>query len=136
MAQLTPYLSFNSNCREAMNFYKDCLGGELTLQTVGSMPEMAAQMPPELKDHIMHATLKSNGFTIHASDLNRAKHQDGNTYHLCLHCDSEEQLRDFFTKLSQGGTITNPVGDMPWGALYAECDDKFGKHWMFNFQKS
>ena len=46
MAQLNPYLNFDRNCREAMNFYKDCLGGELFLQTVGEMPEMAAQMPP------------------------------------------------------------------------------------------
>ena len=46
MAQLNPYLNFNNNCREAMSFYKDCLGGELVLQTVGEMPAMAAQMPP------------------------------------------------------------------------------------------
>ena len=47
MAQLNPYLNFPGNCRLAMEFYRECLGGELFLQTVGEMPEMAVQMPPD-----------------------------------------------------------------------------------------
>ena len=38
MAQLNAYLHFQDNCRQAMTFYKDCLGGELTLMTVGESP--------------------------------------------------------------------------------------------------
>ena len=44
MAKLNPYLNFNNQCREAMNFYKECLGGELFFQTVGELPAMAAKM--------------------------------------------------------------------------------------------
>jgi len=136
MAQLNPYLSFsNNNCREAMNFYKDCLGGELTLQTVGDMPAMAAQMPANMKDSILHSTLKSGGITIMASDLNREKLLEGNTFGLCINCDTEAELNAFFSKLSAGGKIIQSVGDMPWGALYGELTDKYGKLWMFNFHK-
>jgi len=46
VANLNPYLNFDNNCREAMNFYKDCLGGELFFQTVGEMPAMAATNAP------------------------------------------------------------------------------------------
>ena len=136
MAQLNPYLNFtNNNCREAMNFYKNCLGGELTLQTVGEMPAMAAQMPANMKDSILHATLKSGGISIMASDLNRENPLGGNTFSLCINCDTEAELNAFFSKLSAGGKIIQPVGDMPWGALYGELTDKYGKLWMFNFHK-
>jgi PhnB protein len=136
MAQLTPYLSFdNKQCREAMQFYKDCLGGELTLQTVSSMPEMASMMSPGYGDHIMHATLTSGGITILASDLNRDKMVEGNMCYLCVHCDNEAQLNEWFSKLAEGGAILQAIGDVPWGALYGELTDKFGKRWMFNFQK-
>lgn len=135
MAQLNPYLNFNNNCREAMTFYKDCLGGELTLQTVEELPEMAAQMPPEMKKSIMHSVLTSGDIVIMASDLNREKPVDGNTVHLCIQCKTENELNTFFSKLSRGGKITEPISDMPWGAKYGSLIDKFGKYWLFNFSK-
>jgi PhnB protein len=135
MAQLNPYLSFDKNCREAMNYYKECFGGNLTLQTVAEMPEMAAKMPPEFKDRILHSSLTSGGVTIMASDLNRETPNEGNTYQLCVNCETEDELNSFFTKLSAGGKITEPLADMPWGAKYGGLTDKFGKNWIFNFQK-
>ena len=53
MAQLNPYLTFNGNCRQAMEFYKACLGGELSLTTVGDSP-MKDQMPAEAQNAVMH----------------------------------------------------------------------------------
>jgi len=118
-----------------MNFYKDSLGGELILQTVSEMPAMAAQMPPQMKDSILHSTLTSGVIKIMASDLNREKPIEGNTVQLCINCDSESELNSFFTKLSEGGKITEPLADMPWGGRYGSLTDKYGKHWVFNFQK-
>ena len=135
MAKLNPYLSFE-NCREAMIFYKDCLGGELVMQTVGESPAMAAQMPPEMKDHILHATLTTGDMVIMASDLSKGKRMEGNTVQLCINCDSETQIDDYFAKLSAGGSINDPLMDMPWGGRYGAVTDKFGKRWVFNYQKS
>lgn len=135
MAKLNPYLNFdNMQCREAMNFYKDALGGDLTIQKVSEMPEMAAMMPPEFKDHVMHSTLTSGDMVIMASDLNRSNPVQGNMGSIVINCDSEAQLNDFFSKLSAGGKVTQPIADMPWGAKYAEVTDKFGKDWAFNCQ--
>ena len=136
MAQLNPYLTFENNCREAMNFYKDCLGGELSLQTVSESPVMAAQMPVEMKDSILHSSLISGGVTIMASDLNNEERIEGTNVHLCINCESENELNSFFSKLSAGGKITAPVADMPWGAKYGSLTDKYGKRWLFNFQKA
>jgi PhnB protein len=49
MTQINSYLTFNGNCREAMNFYKDCLGGELNLQTIAESP-LADKMPAQMKE--------------------------------------------------------------------------------------
>ena len=136
MARLNPYLNFNNNCREAMNFYKDVLGGELVLQQVKEMPAMAAQMPAELGDAILHSTLTSGDIVIMASDLHMGKFVEGNTMQLCINCDSENQLNTFFSKLGAGGKIIEPLADMPWGGKYGCLIDKFEKTWIFNFQKS
>lgn len=135
MAQLSPYLNFDKNCREAMNFYKDCFGGELFLQTVGESPEMAAQMPAEWKDCVLHSTLTSGELVLMASDLNRDKRLEGNTVHLCVNCKTEYEINSFFSKMSDGAEIVQPVADVPWGAKYGELVDKYGKHWMFNYHK-
>jgi len=133
MAKLNPYLNFdNMKCREAMNFYKDSLGGELTIQIVSEMPEMAAMMPPDFKDHVMHSTLVSGDMVIMASDLNKGIPVQGNMASIVINCDNEAQLNDFFNGLSAGGKVTQPIADMPWGAKYAEVTDKFGKDWAFN----
>jgi len=135
MAKLNPYLTF-SNCREAMTFYKDCLGGELVFQTVGEMPEMAAKMPPDMKDSILHSTLTSGDLVIMASDLSKSKMVDGNTVTLAIMCTSEEEINSLFTKLSAGGEITDPLMNAPWGAIFGAITDKYGKHWLFNFDKN
>ena len=118
-----------------MNFYKDCFGGELFFQKVEELQEMAAQMPPEMKDRILHSSLTNGGIVIMGSDLNREKPSEGNTVQLCLNCDSEDELSSLFTKLSAGGEIVEPVTDMPWNAMYAELIDRYGKRWILNFSK-
>ena len=135
MAQITPYLNFPNTCREAMNFYQHCFGGDLEFQVVGEIPEMAAMMPVEMKDSILHSSLTNGNFTIMASDMNRFERAEGNTVYLCIHCNSEEELNSFFSRVSEGGTIIQPIAPMPWGALYGEITDKYEKHWMFNFQQ-
>ncbi|MEO6316978.1 MAG: VOC family protein [Chitinophagaceae bacterium] len=136
MAKLNPYLNFNKNCSEAMRFYQECLGGELVLQKVSEMPEMAKQMPPELKDNILHATLTSGDMVIMASDMNRSTPIEGNTFGICINCTSEAELNKFFSTLSAGGKVSQPPGDMPWGAKFADLTDKFGKNWMLNYYKN
>ena len=132
MAQLNPYLRFNdSKCREAMNFYKECIGGKLTFQTVGESP-MAKDMPKEAHSKIMHADLKNGGVEIFASDMMRDKAAMGDNIALSLNCESEEEIKSLFSKLSAGGEIFMPLEKQFWGALFGVLTDKFGVEWMFN----
>ena len=58
----------SDNPGEAMTFYKNCLGGELTLQTIGESP-LADQMPPQMQQGILHATLTKGALVLLASDM-------------------------------------------------------------------
>ncbi|HRI21380.1 MAG TPA: VOC family protein [Panacibacter sp.] len=133
MAKLNAYLTFNSNCREAMTFYKECLGGELTLMPVGETP-VASQMPPHMKDAVLHSTLKTNDFEIMATDMVPGSFAQGNDMHLCLVCNSEEEIHTLFEKLSAGGKIQQPLNQMFFG-LIGTLVDKFGKNWILELDK-
>ena len=56
--KLNPYLTFNGNCEEAMNFYKDILGGEFSVQMRFSEAPPEMPVSDDLKDKIMHTTLE------------------------------------------------------------------------------
>jgi len=129
MAQLNPYVTFNGNCREAMEFYKACLGGELSIMAVGDSP-MASQMPDK-KDNVLHSTLIKDGMVLMASDMIMpGEIIRGNTITLCINSGTKEELQQFFAKLSEGGTVGQPLTEAFFGT-YGELTDKFRINWMF-----
>lgn len=107
MSQIAPYLGFNGTCREAMTFYQQCLGGDLTLNTVADSP-IADQMPPEAANNILHSTLQNGGATLLGSDMMGAKLVQGNTVSISLDCGSEEEINRFFSALAVGATLPIP----------------------------
>ena len=129
------YLTFNGNCREAMNFYKECLGGELFFQTIGESP-LSDRMPPKMKAYILHSTLTRGSLVLMGSDMvPQSGLSIGNAVSLSLQCSSEEDLHTFYRKLSEGGTADHPIEVSFWGALFGDLTDKYGNHWLLNFQK-
>jgi PhnB protein len=135
VARITAYLNFDGNCREAMTFYKNCFGGELRLQTVGETPQ-AGEVPGAKKDSIMHAELVGGTLSLMASDMmSDADLVRGNGTYLMLECDSEEEIKNLFAKLSAGAQKRTPLADQFWGAIYGDLTDKFGMTWMLNFYK-
>lgn len=136
MKQINSYLTFSGECREAMTFYKECLGGELELLTVGNSP-MSEQMPPEMKETIMHSSLTNDAFVLMASDMcpdpNLAR---GNAVSMLIECTSEDEIRGLYDKLGAGGKAGHPVETTFWGALFGTLTDKYGNHWLLNYVKA
>ena len=136
MTQINSYLTFSGNCREAMTFYKECLGGELVLQTIGDSP-MADKMPPKMKDCILHSTLINGAVTIMASDMVSENGLiKGNSVSLMLNCSSEEEIRNCYISLSEGGEANHQLEHTFFGALFGDLTDKFGNHWLLHFDKN
>jgi PhnB protein len=133
MTKINSYLTFNGNCREAMTYYKECLGGELILQTVGESP-IAEQMPAQMKERILHSMLTSESIVIMGSDMAPETGLiKGNAVSLMLHFSNEEETRRMYTNLSKSGNATHPLEVTFWGALFGNLTDKFGNQWMLNF---
>jgi PhnB protein len=132
MTNLTPYLLFDGKCRQAMEFYKSCLGGELIVTTVKDTPAKD-QMPRSQHDKVLHARLRSSNAEISASDWLRPDRTPvrGNTSCLFLSGGTLEELKSLFEKLSDGGEVTDPLGQQFFGA-YGALNDKFGVRWMFH----
>ena len=136
MTQINTYLTFSGNCRDAMTFYKECLGGELNFQTVGESP-LSEKMPKQMKDSILHSTLTKGALVLMGSDMVSEKGLvKGNSVSLSLNCSSEEEIKNFYAKLSDGGRSDHPLEDSFWGALFGDLTDKFGNHWLLNFDKN
>lgn len=91
----------------------------------------------DYKDKIMHAELVMGNFSIMFSD--GAPHKEiikGNNIQLNLECESEEEQTRIFDALAKGGEVTMPLQDTFWNARFGQLKDKFGLHWMLNFDKS
>jgi PhnB protein len=129
---LNPYISFGNNAaRQAMEFYKDVFGGTLTLNTFGEYGD--ANAPGA--DGIMHGQLETDsGFTIMGADTppGMETKNPGDNITISLSGDDEQELRGYWDKLSQGGTVTLPLEKQMWGDLFGQCTDQFGIQWMVN----
>jgi PhnB protein len=135
MTQINSYLTFNGNCREAMIFYQKCLGGELTFQTIGESP-LSEKMPQQMKDCILHATLNNGALVLQGSDMTpQSGLVKGNNVSLSLSCGSEEEIRNCYAKLSADDKADHPLEVAFWGALFGDLTDKFGNHWILNYNK-
>jgi PhnB protein len=130
----TPFLLFDGNCAEAMTFYHECLGGELTLTRLGDSP-MKDQLPPEKHNRIINAHLKSGDIDISATDWMASPAFDslqGNTFALFVVGETYDELRVVFDKLADGADKQRfqELHDLPIGT-YGQFYDKYGVQWIF-----
>jgi PhnB protein len=135
MSTINSYLTFNGNCREAMEFYQKCLGGKLSLFTVGDSP-LSEKMPEKMKACILHSSLINGSLLLMGSDMvEETGLVRGNAVSITLNCSSEKEVRTCYKKLSAGGQATYPLEKTFWSALFGGLTDKFGNHWLLNFTK-
>ncbi|TQM02177.1 VOC family protein [Pseudonocardia kunmingensis] len=132
-SQVNPCITFNGNARQALEFYREVFGGELAVGTVGDFG--SPDSPHAGK--VMHARLDTPaGYTLMAWDFpdDRPGHppyRPGNNVAVFLGGDDGD-LREYFEKLSVGGTVTLPLEEQVWGDEAGSLVDRFGISWMFN----
>ncbi len=132
-SRLNPYLNFNGNARQALEFYASVFGGNLSLSTFA---EFGAQSSPDA-DRIMHGMLETDaGYTIMAADVTSDME-----YHPMAGCsvslsgDDADALHGYWDKVSAGGTTTMPMQKQAWGDEFGMCVDKFGVPWLVNISQ-
>lgn len=129
-SRLNPYISFAGNAREALEFYNEIFNGTLTINT---FRDFTGPDAPEA-DKVMHGQIEtSSGFTIMAADTPPGMNvKPGDNVQVCLSGDDADELRGYWEKLSEGGTVTTPLEKQMWGDEFGALVDKFGIPWMVN----
>ncbi|MEP7205069.1 MAG: VOC family protein [Candidatus Saccharibacteria bacterium] len=131
ISQLNPYVSFKNNARQAMEFYQSVFGGTLDIQT---FKDQHASVDPRQDNLVMHAMLTgASGITFMGSDAPmNGEYTAGNNFSMSLSGDNEGELRAYFGKLSDQGTISAPLEKALWGDVFGMCVDRYGITWLVN----
>ncbi|MGW1208865.1 VOC family protein [Streptomyces sp. NPDC002499] len=129
-SRLNPYISFDGDARQALEFYQEVFGGTLALNTFGEFGRPDASHA----DKIMHGMLETpSGFTLMGADTPpEMQYTPGGNFSVSLSGDDEKDLRGWWEKLSADGTVIVPLDKQMWGDVFGMCTDKFGIPWMVN----
>lgn len=132
-SRLNPYISFNGDARTAMEFYREVFGGELVLNTFGDIGGVVDGDASK----IMHGMLEApNGFTLMGADAPPGMTMTtGDNISISLSGDDTEELRGYWTKLSEAGNVTVPLERQMWGDVFGSCVDRFGISWIVNISE-
>lgn len=136
MQGITPYLNFDGNGSEALEFYCKALDGQILFQqTFGESP-MAEQTPEEAKNKLMHASFQCEAGSFMASDMPPGfELKKGNNLSLSLHFDNVEKLEKAFNGLAEDGTVIMAPAETFWAHRFGMLIDKYGFNWMVNMDK-
>lgn len=128
---LCPYLNFRGDAREAMEFYRSVLGGELSVST---FRDFGITDWPDQLDKVMHSRLiTEHGLVLMGSDVPETMEVVfGDSISVLLGGEDEAGLTSWYEGLSQGATISQPLGKAPWGDSFGQLTDRFGVKWLFN----
>lgn len=129
-----PYLGFNGNCADAMRFYERVLDGKLEVLMTGAESPMAAQMPKEFANRIIHARLAlPDGGVLYAGDAPAHIPYEGiKGVSITLNYDTTAQAQKIFDALAAGGRVTMPMQPAFWAKTWGMLIDKFGTPWIIN----
>jgi PhnB protein len=133
-----PYLSFNGNAEEALEFYAKTFNGTINrIMRYSEIPneENTPQIPEDYKNKVLHSELNIGNVIIYLSDTFPGMNVNyGNSISININPDNEEELRTIFTKLSSGGNVETPVDKMFWGSIFGSLTDKFGISWSLDYE--
>ncbi len=130
--KLNPYVIFNGNCEEAMNFYRDILGGEFTMFMRYADAPDSMPVPDEMKNKVMHVTMEFSGATLMGADSMQGPVSSGNNHHLSVSMEDEGEAITIYNALAEGGQQTMPFQEVFWGGKFGMLIDKYKNQWMIS----
>ncbi len=133
-SRLNPYLNFNGNARQALEFYATVFGGDLNVNTFA---EFGTPKDEPDADKIMHGQLETTtGYTIMAADTPPGMEYQGlHGFGVSLSGDDGDLLRGYWEQLSSSGAVTMPLQKQAWGDEFGMCTDQFGVSWLVNISQ-
>ncbi|HUP99791.1 MAG TPA: VOC family protein [Aeromicrobium sp.] len=134
---LNPYLNFDGNAREALEFYHSVFGGELTISTFADVPMPGYEPGPDEANKVMHGMIAGGpqDITLMAADVPPQMTFQPSTTSISLSGEDADALPGFWEQLSDGGNVDVSLAEAPWGDTFGMLTDRFGIPWMVNIVK-
>jgi PhnB protein len=117
--ELTPYLNFAGQCRQAFTSYAEILGGAVT-----------AELPfPDDDARLIHCRLEVGGLVLHGADALPGE-VDRQGMWVSLAVDTVADAQRIFAALSEEGDVRVPMSSTFFASQFGMCVDRFGIPWQ------
>jgi len=130
--QLSSYLLFNGECEAAFKFYEQTLGGKMEGMMKYAGLQVEEQVPPELRDKILHARMTVGDSALMASDAPPGRYEKPKGFSVSIQLKDKADGERIFNALAEGGTVKMPFQETFWSPGFGMCTDRFGIPWMVN----
>lgn len=128
MKRIIPNLAVE-NCKQALDYYKKILGGEIKNVQLADGKEMFQGQ----EGKIIHAELHINADCIlYLNDLFDEKEENSNIS-LMLELTSMEEINNLYSSFSQKGNVVFELQKTFWGSHHAVVTDCFGITWSLDY---
>lgn len=130
-----PYLFFNGNCEQAVEFYRQALGAEVSMiMRFKDSPEPPppGMLAPGYENKVMHTCFRIGQTSVMASDGCGTEAEGFRGFSLSLAVATEAEADRYFNALADGGKVTMPLGKTFWSPRFGMLTDRFGVGWMVN----
>jgi PhnB protein len=134
--QLSPYLNFNGQCEAAFKLYQECLGGTMQFKMTWGESPMADQVPAEMRDKIIHASLIIGETVLLGADSPPDQYEEPRGIAVTVPTKTVADAERIFKALSEGGKVTMPLQQTFWSPGFAMLVDRFGIPWMINTEQA
>jgi PhnB protein len=134
--KLSPRLSFNGQCQEAMDFYERCFGAKIEFMLTYGRSPMADHVPPEWHEKILHATLAVGESIVYAADAPPDRYKPPQGFHVTIGVQDAAEAERIFGELSEGGVVQMPLQQTFWTVRFGVLVDRFGIPWEVNCQQA
>jgi PhnB protein len=131
--QVSPYLFFEGRCEEALEFYKNAVGAEVTfLMRFKDSPEppQPGSVAPGSENKILHATFKVGNTLLHGSDGRGGGKATFQGFSLSLTVATPTEADRFFAALTDKGQVQLPLTKTFFSPRFGMLTDRFGVAWM------
>jgi len=130
MMKVSPYISFNGNCAEAVALYEKAFNSKANIELYeNAMPGVAPA------GYVLDAQLQIGGDTVMLNDVmpNMPKADIGGNIMITIKFDEADAnaMIAGFDILKDGGEVSMDWCEVPWSKRFSLVTDKFGTRWNF-----
>jgi PhnB protein len=134
---VTPYLTFNGKCRDAIDFYRAVFHcDEPKILPYGDYMPEGSKTPPELlRDWVMHGEMVICGTNVWFAD-EATPSVIGDNIKLSVILQTGKAATTIFDALCEDGVVTLPPTETFYSVFHAAVTDKFRVNWNVVAEKS